>query len=104
MYSKNVVLLRKSHEVPPINITLIFRVTLKGNTLTMFHSHFLIDQDNWIILDTLFKNRYDSCTKQQEASNELATLQIGDFQKDDTSDKDALSKLTYRISRLPPLR
>lgn len=62
-------------------------MTLPRRFLTLFDSHFGIDQPNWAQLVDLFNERYDSVTKKEEVSEELSTLRMKDFRKEDGNEK-----------------
>lgn len=68
----------------------------------MFDIHFLVDEDDRNNVNTLLTNLYDSCTKQQEVSDDPAALRTGDFRKDALGEKEALRSLVDRIAVLNP--
>lgn len=53
-------------------------------------------------IDLLFTHRYDSATKQEEVSDELASLKLDDFKEEQDGEKEALSKLVATIAKLYP--
>lgn len=78
-------------------------MTLSGSALTQFDRHIHIDQDIWTNVDSLFTSRYNSFTKQEDVSDELASLMVTDFRKEGKNDKDVLTELIDRVATLTPL-
>lgn len=102
-HKKNFLISCASYEIPAEIITLMFCMTLSGSALTLLDSNFLINGDNSENVDALFISRFDSVAKQEEVSDELATVRVSDFQKDDENNKDGLAKLFDIITTLIPL-
>lgn len=78
-------------------------MTLVEGALVLFDSHFMVDQDSWQNVEALFTNSFDSATKQEEVSDDLAALKIEDYMLDDCSNKDAIKRLIYCIATSVPL-
>lgn len=102
LHCKNVVMLFDSSEIPPVDITHMFRMNFKKIVLNLFGNHFLINLDHWNTVEALFTNRYGWNTMQEDVSDELSALCISDFRKD-TSDKGAILKLVDRVATQTPV-
>lgn len=81
----------------------MFRMTLNGSALPLFNAHFVIDEANWSQVDVLFTQRYDLPTKQEEVSDELSSLNIEDFTKEEGADREALMQVIDQMETLYPL-
>lgn len=103
LHQKNFVSLCQSYKITAEHITRLFRMTLSGSALTLFDSHFVIDQINCAQVVDFFNKQYDSETKQEEMSEELRSLRIKKFRKEGSSDEEALESLVDCITTLYPL-
>lgn len=77
-------------------------MALSGSTLTLFDSHFVIEQPGWAQVVHLLKKQYDSVTEKEKVSEGLNTLHIEDFRKEDANEKEAPEKLLECIATLYP--
>lgn len=96
-------MLCNSYESTPSAVTTMFRMTVAGSALTLFHAHFIVENANWPLVDILSTSRYDSSTKQEEVSDEIASLHTSNFREDGDKERGALSNLIDRIAMLNPL-
>lgn len=78
----------------------IIRLTLSGSALTLFDSYFVVKEPNCPQCMGLYTERLASITKKEEVSEELTTLRIEYFRKEE---KEALVKLVYEITKRYPL-
>lgn len=81
----------------------MFSATFKESALTLFNNHFLTDQDNRVSAYAHFLNRYDSYTKQQEVSDDLPSMMIGEFRSDTSSMQSETAEPIDRINMLAEL-
>lgn len=73
-------------------------MTLYGSALTLFDTRFVIDQPNWLQMESLYSQRYDSGTQQKEVFDDLASLTFEDYRTDTKNGKEAFSKVVDHIA------
>lgn len=65
----------------------MFRSTITSGLLTLFDSNFAINNANWPEVDAMLTSHFELQTKQEEISDEPASLCISVFRKEDNTEK-----------------
>lgn len=68
-------------------------MTTDDSALIFFDAPFAVVHTDWIAIEYMFTQRYDSKTKQEEVSGEMTLLKLNDFKVENNKEKKALIKL-----------